>query len=151
MIYIKSDCRICWIVSCTKKKIWDFDKNAPKHVPACDAYKGSTFLKWLLFVKDMESKGNYIDWYIFSSKYGIIKPHKIIKNYDIHFIRNEDQAISEDKLIKKIKKQFSPKKYTGICFVGSDEYYKKLKDIFKKANIDLWWCEIVYEINIQPI
>ncbi|MBW9221704.1 hypothetical protein KKP97_01460 [Methanothermococcus sp. SCGC AD-155-C09] len=141
---------ICWIVSCTKKKIWDVDKDAPKHVPAYNAYKGSTFLKWLLFVKDKESKGEYIDWYIFSSKYGIIKPYKEIENYDMHFINNADQAISEDELIEKIKK-LSQKNYKDFYFIGSDEYYMKLKDIFKKEKIDLWWCEIVYEINIQPI
>ena len=37
---------VLFIVSCTRKKIWG-EKNAPKYVPAKEAYTGSTMRNWL--------------------------------------------------------------------------------------------------------
>ena len=122
-----------FIVSCTRKKIWDFDKNAPDKVPAKDAYKGSTFLKFLDLLNTIDS----VDWFVFSSKYGIIEPEHPIENYDIHFIKDRDKAISEEQLIKQIKGH-NIDKVENVYFVGSsDEYYEKLKRIFKKVNVRL--------------
>lgn len=43
---------ILFIITCTEKKIWA-EKDAPKYVPAKEAYTGSTMKKWL---KSEESK-----------------------------------------------------------------------------------------------
>ena len=127
-----------YIVSCTRKKIWDFDPNAPKKVLAKDAYKGSTFLKWLQYV---EQKNN-VKWYIFSSKYGIIEPEHPIENYDIYFVRDVDKAIPEDTIIEQIKKH-GIHKARNVYFVGSDDaYYDKLKRIFEKAGVKLHRFEL---------
>jgi len=123
-----------WIVSCTCRKIWDTNPNAPKKVPAKDAYKGSTFLKWLRYTTN---KQNTVAWYIFSSKYGIIEPEHPIENYNIHFIRNSDKAIPEDTIIEQIKKH-RIHKARNVYFVGSSNaYYDKLKRIFEKAGVKL--------------
>jgi len=128
-----------WIVSCTCKKIWDTNPNAPKKVPAKDAYKGSTFLKWLRYTAN---KQNTVAWYIFSSKYGIIEPEHLIENYNIHFIRNSDKAISEDTIIEQIKKH-GIHRARNVYFVGSSNaYYDKLKRIFEKAGVKLHRFEL---------
>ena len=122
-----------YIVSCTRKKYWDVYKaTEPKTLPAKDAYKGSTFLRWLQYVEQ-----NDVTWYIFSSKYGIIEPDYLIENYDIHFIRDSDKAIPEHMLLRQIIK-YGIHKAKNVYFVGSDDaYYDKLKRIFEKAGIVL--------------
>jgi len=150
-----------YIVSCTRKKYWDmFETTKPKMLPAKDAYKGSTFLRWLRWLQYIEQKNdvtwymddcntnnceagartvnplNHVKWYIFSSKYGIIEPDYLIENYDIHFIRDSDKAIPEHMLLRQIIK-YGIHKAKNVYFVGSDDYYDKLKRIFEKAGIVL--------------
>ena len=131
-----------FIVSCTRRKIWEVE-NAPKYVPAKDAYIGDTMRNWLRLD---ESKNNW--WIIFSSKYGFIEPDHPIKNYDIHFVRSPD-AISEDTLLRQILfHEFDGLKiadFKKIYFVGTDEYYRKLRLVFLRAGKELEKYEVSKE------
>jgi len=121
-----------FIVSCTKKKIWDI-LVSPKFVPAKDAYIGDHFKKWLR----SESSKKY-PWLVFSSKYGLIEPDHPIRNYDIELGR--EGSISEKTLLGQIIYHdfgFKVKDFKEVYFVGSLNYYNKLKEIFKCAGIDL--------------
>lgn len=125
---------ILFIVSCTRRKIWDV-KSAPKYVPAKDAYIGDTMKNWL---NSDESKTNR--WIIFSSKYGFIEPDHPIKNYDIHFVKSPE-AISEDTLLRQILFHefdgFKIADFKKIYFVGTDDYYRKLRLVFLRAGKEL--------------
>lgn len=124
-----------YIVSCTKRKIWDRDKDAPKYIPAKEAYIGETMRRWL-----SKGEASKYPWLIFSSKYGLIEPDHPIRDYDIHFIRDPG-AISEETILRQILYQeYNGKKitdYNEVYFVGSEEYYRKLKLIFLRAGIQL--------------
>lgn len=125
---------VLFIVTCIEKKIWA-EKDAPKYVPAKEAYTGSTMKKWLA---SEEEKKYY--WLIFSSKYGLIEPDHPIKNYDIHFIKSPG-AISEETLLRQILYQkfdgFKITDFGKIYFVGSRDYFIKLKTIFMRAGIEI--------------
>lgn len=121
-----------FIVSCTKKKIWDLQAS-PKFVPAKDAYIGDHFKKWL----NSENSKNF-PWLVFSSKYGLIEPDHPIKNYDIELGR--EGSISEKTLLGQIIYHdfgFKVKDFKEVYFVGSLNYYNKLKEIFECAGINL--------------
>ena len=131
---------VLFIVSCTKNKIWNEKEHVPKYVPAQKAYTGNIMKKWL------ESKEAKIyPWLIFSSKYGIIEPDHPIRNYDIHFIYDPG-AISEKTILRQIIYHefngFKVKDFKKVHFVGSQEYYRKLKLIFAKAGMELYKYEL---------
>lgn len=125
---------ILFIVTCTEKKIWA-KEDAQKYVPAEEAYIGSTMKRWL---KSEESK-NY-HWLIFSSKYGFIEPDHPIKKYDIHFIKDPG-AVSGETVLRQILHQefdgFKIVDFSRVYFVGSENYFRKLKSIFMRAGMEL--------------
>lgn len=135
----KVDSSKLFIISCTKLKIWDLRENR-KFVPAKEAYIGKTFKKWV----DSEQSKKCL-WIVFSSRYGFIDSDHPIKNYNLHFVRDGDYAISENFLIYQIENEyfechevkFKIKDIPNIYFIGSKEYYSKLKEIFKKCGIEL--------------
>jgi len=97
--------------------------------------RGSTMKKWL---KSEESKK--YPWLIFSSKYGFIEPDHPIKNYDIHFIEHPG-AISEETVLRQVLHQkfdgFKIVDFSRVYFVGSENYFRKLKSIFMRARMEL--------------
>ncbi len=125
---------VLFIVTCTEKKVWA-EKGAPKYVPAKEAYIGSTMKRWL----KSEGSKKY-PWLIFSSKYGFIEPDHPIKNYDIHFIKDPG-AISEETVLRQILHQefngFKIVDFDRVYFVGSENYFRKLKSIFMRAGMEL--------------
>jgi|Deesub1362B_J571_1020462.scaffolds.fasta_scaffold00363_16 tetratricopeptide (TPR) repeat protein len=125
---------ILYIVTCTEKKIWA-EEDAPKYVPAKEAYIGSTMKKWL-----KSEKAKKYPWLIFSSKYGFIEPDHPIKNYDIHFIEHPG-AVSEETILRQILHQkfdgFKIVDFNKVYFVGSENYFRKLKSIFMRAGMEL--------------
>jgi len=122
-----------FIVSCTREKIWKKDPNAPKYVPAKEAYVGEHFRKWL----NREDSRIY-NWLVFSSRYGLIEPDHPIKNYDIEF--GGKGSISEKTLINQVLYHdfgFKVKDFSDVYFVGLEGYYIKLKEIFETIGINL--------------
>ena len=126
---------VIFIVSCTREKIWNKNTNAEKYVPAKEAYTGDIMRKWLASEEAKKYK-----WLIFSSKYGFIEPDHPIKNYDIHFTKDPG-AISEETLRRQILYHefdgFRIKDFKKVYFVGSREYYIKLKLIFKSVDMEI--------------
>jgi hypothetical protein len=112
----------------------------PKYVPAREAYTGQYMKDWL---NSDESKK--YPWLVFSSKYGIIEPDHPIRNYDIHFIWHPG-AISEKTILRQILFQefngLEIKNFDIVYFVGSLEYYRKLKQVFAKAGMELHYYEL---------
>ncbi len=132
--------KVLFIVTCTKSKVWTEGKDVPKYVPAKEAYTGQYMKDWL---NSDESKR--YPWLVFSSKYGIIEPDHPIRNYDIHFIRHPG-AISETTILRQILFQefdgLEIKNFDIVYFVGSLEYYRKLKQVFAKAGMELHYYEL---------
>ena len=65
------------IVPCTEQKIWRDRPDAPREVPAKDAYTKSVFKKWKNYAEQSGAP-----WFILSTQYGLIKPDKCIENYN---------------------------------------------------------------------
>lgn len=129
------DEKVLFIVSCTKSKIWD-NGESRKLVPAKEAYTGFTMRVWLML-----DESKRFPWVIFSSKYGFIDPNQPIENYNIHFVKNRDKAVSEETLKEQIKhnefkyrgSKFRISDFDKVYFIGSREYYDELKQIFDKS------------------
>jgi len=137
-----------FIVSCSAKKIWQYDPSAPDFVPAKYAYRGRKFIKFLRWAeeKNIECKGFY--WVILSGKYGFIEPWHPISRYDVklgcekyypisdetlknqvlqkRWWRNPDGRLNEIRLIE----------FKNIIAVNCNEKYLcKIKECFPNAKI----------------
>ena len=117
-----------FIISCTKKKIWDVNPNAPKKVKAKDAYIGNLFK----LAKELVTKLN-ASWWIISAKYGILAPNEEIENYNIH--------IKQSKLTPEIiKKQLIEKgivNYKRIIILASTKYCELIEKAAKELGISV--------------
>lgn len=69
------------IVPCTREKIWceksKSGQDVSDEVPAKKAYTKPVFEKWKNYAEQSGAP-----WFILSTQYGLIKPDKLIKNYD---------------------------------------------------------------------
>jgi hypothetical protein len=92
------------IVPCTREKVWDINPFAGE-VAAKDAYIKSAFLKWRRFA---ESSGS--QWFILSTKYGLLRPDQLIEEYEVPISR----AVGDRTLLKRLKEQ-------GVTF-GLDKF-----------------------------
>lgn len=81
------------IVPCTGEKIWDDRPDAPREVPAKDAYTKPVFTKWKNYAEQSGAP-----WFILSTKYGLIEPDKSIENYDIRVSDVKDKKTFKDRL-----------------------------------------------------
>jgi len=91
-----------FIVSCSAKKIWQYDPSAPDFVPAKYAYRGRKFLKFLKWAeeKNIECKG--FSWMILSGKYGFIEPWHPISRYDVKLGCKKYHPISDETLKNQV-------------------------------------------------
>ncbi len=74
---------ILFVVSCTKKKIWEVSPSAPEFVPARYAYVGDSFVEFLKWAEESQLERRGFRWMILSGKYGFIEPWHPIGYYDI--------------------------------------------------------------------
>lgn len=89
------------IVSCTKKKVWEFIPGAPDFVPARYAYWGGGFKKFLRQAEDEQIEKMGFCWIILSAKYGFIEPWHPIMRYDEKFADEKYYSISTESLCKQ--------------------------------------------------
>jgi len=154
----ESDEKVLFIVSCTKSKIWD-NGESRKLVPAKEAYTGFTMRVWLML-----DESKRFPWVIFSSKYGFIDPNQPIENYNIHFVKNRDKAVSEEALKEQIKhnefkyrgSKFRISDFDKVYFIGSREYYDELKQMFDKIGLRFerypkWIALEKWKTNVEKI
>ena len=146
----KKEGGILFIISCTKKKIWDENQSADPYVPAKEAYKGNSFQKWL---KSEESNNN---WLILSAKYGFIEPEHPIGNYDVTFDREESGPISDETLRRQVLYQERLgrplRSFSKIYVIGRSIYFKKVKKAFEGTGAEVLRYNFATEDcdNIDP-
>ena len=70
------------IIQCVQTKIWDKNRNAPRLVPAKDAYVSPYFRKMRAFAEKYGKR-----WGVLSGKYGFLLPETKIENYNATFSR----------------------------------------------------------------
>ena len=92
-----------FIVSCTKKKIWDLSPSAPEYVPARYAYKGSSFLSFIQWVDEHQLERRGFKWMILSGKYGFIEPWHPISYYDIPIDDESYFPVTKDFLKNQVR------------------------------------------------
>jgi len=115
-----------YVVSCTKRKIWDDNPATPKNVRAANAYRGTRFLKWLESPKS--------PWIILSAKYGLIDPRHWITNYNVTF--GSGGEISDRELNLQGRDWFFAQTPDDICAVNCDPIYvEKIKRAFPNMVI----------------
>ncbi len=121
-----------FVVNCTKLKIWEVAKRlgykAPDKVPAILAYRGRTFLEFLVLLNRIENlTKRKIYWVVLSAKYGFLLPHDLISDYNVTF--GQYGSISIDELIKQAKsKKVNGKNLTSFkrvyVYTESNNYYE---------------------------
>jgi len=117
------------IVSCTKKKIWDVDPNAPEYVAAKDAYVGALFKKGVEY-----ATRNGYPYLIISAKYGLLRPTDKIRNYDVK-IGDKDSITAET--IREQAEKLGITKYQKIIVLVSTKYCEILREALKNTNITI--------------
>ncbi|WGI17143.1 DUF6884 domain-containing protein [Methanonatronarchaeum sp. AMET-Sl] len=132
----KSSDDVLYIVSCTKTKIWDEEPDAPRFVPAKDAYRGSSFSS---AKKKLGNKGD-AKWVVLSARYGFIEPEHPISNYDVKFGDLNSGPVSETTLKQQARnqKRFEENKplsdFHEIYVLGNKVYKRKTKDAFEGTD-----------------
>jgi len=127
------------VVSCTKRKIWDVEKDEKRtYVPAEEAYRGDDFIWWCSIAPKVKCR-----WLILSAKYGFIEPDHPISNYDVTFSDPHTGPISDESLIHQVKYQtrwkdnIPLKSFKKVFVFGSDIYYFKVKLAFSSAKAEV--------------
>ncbi|MHA1723081.1 MAG: DUF6884 domain-containing protein [Candidatus Baldrarchaeia archaeon] len=144
---------ILFVVSCTKRKIWDENPEAPEYVSAKDAYVGDTFKEWLTI------KPSFGRWIILSAKYGFIEPEHPISRYNVTFDDEATGPISEASLVNQVLFQNRWKDgkrlrdFNMIVVFGSETYYNKVCKAFSqtRAQVLKWeeWIESKYKTKLD--
>jgi len=128
-----------YIVSCTKTKIWDQDPDAPKYVPAKDAYLGHKMKEWLQSQHYRQARY----WLILSAKYGFIEPDQPIPYYDVTFGDDTTGPLSLDSLRAQVECQrfgqsgWRPTDFGRVEVWGSDLYYKIVCSAFMRTPLQV--------------
>src|SRR5687767_11533779 len=65
------------IVPCTQEKVWDLRRDAGA-VAAKDAYTKAAFSAWRQYAEQSGA-----EWFVLSTKYGLIHPDKLITPYNV--------------------------------------------------------------------
>lgn len=134
-----------FVVSCTKRKIWDEDPDAPPYVPARNAYCGETFIKAMHFLEQNKMEARGFRWIILSAKYGFIEPWHPIGDYDVTFHNEETGPISDDTLYSQVmhQKRWSNvrlKDFRVVCCFCSQTYTDKVKKSFRDTGARIIDC-----------
>ncbi len=112
------------ILSCSQKKV----KN-PTLLPAIERYDGPSYrvLRKIIYSSNYN---NSLDIAIISAKYGLLRPNENIEDYDLKMNQEIAKSI-KNKVIQKLRRQISNKKYENIFInLGSD--YKLSIDGFDR-------------------
>lgn len=134
--------KVLFIVSCTRRKIWDELSNTPVFVPARFAYKGGTFKKFLLWAEQNHLEERGFRWLILSAKYGFIEPWHPICNYNITFNDEETGPITDDSLYNQAMYQcrwnnIKLRDFRKVIFFGDPTYKDKVCVAFKDIQIKI--------------
>ncbi len=125
------------VVSCGKKKIWDVNKNAPKRVPAKNAYIGMLTRLAIRYAEKFYPGR----WVILSAKYGFLLPDEEIEYYDVELVKVTRQYVEmlKKQIVEKGLDKFSKvvvlggKKYVQACILAFDN--KVVVDLFSGLGL----------------
>ena len=119
------------VIPCSKTK--KFKKN--EFLQAQVAYNGTTFN----YSKNicLKEKNNFI---IFSAKYGLIYPEKLIENYNISFNNKEDRCVSYNIIDNQFQDMILGEYDNIMSFCGNNynKYLFKLCKEYKIVIIDFF-------------
>jgi len=126
------------IATCGAKKIWSVNPNAPKHVPAKEAYVGPLARKTIEYAQTFHP-GNYV---ILSAKYGFLLPDEKISDYDAYCNKNPVITIPELKkqAAEKTVNGIALKDYDKVVVIGSSCYCNWAKKVFGEKKVE---CPLV--------
>jgi len=128
----KPDDSVLDVVTCTKEKIWDREPEAPRFVPAKDAYRGEEMLSWLA-----SGMVNRVRWLILSARYGFIEPEQPISNYDVTFSDADTGPVTTSTLVAQVAHQVRwadavpLRQFRRVKVLGSQTYVDKVRAAFE--------------------
>lgn len=126
------------IIQCVKSKIWDFDKNAPRFVPAKDAYVSNYFKKMWDFAQRCGKR-----WCVLSGKYGFALSETKIENYDATFVNLKTNPITVQEIKNLLEKDENLKKGLGLnsinscAILGGKKYVKVAREVLADYQIEV--------------
>ena len=129
-----------FIVSCTKEKIWEYEKDAQNFICAKKAYRGEDFIYFLNLITKYDLENKNFNWIIFSGKYGFIEPEHPIAYYDVYLGNPNQYPISLETLQNQARQM--------RWWRDNRNNFKKIKLInFKK--IVCVNCDLIYIKSIK--
>lgn len=88
------------MVACVSEKVWDNDPEATKLTPAGVAYTST------LFRKSRDYAQRYGEaWLVFSAKYGFMRPHELIENYNETFKNGGPNLVTVERLREQVSEK----------------------------------------------
>ena len=137
-----------FIVSCSAKKIWQYDPTAPDFVPAKYAYKGRKFRSFLRWAEKEKIEQKGFSWVILSGKYGFIEPWHPISRYNVKLSCKSSYPISVETLKNQVYQKRWWRKQNGqlneirlgdfkniIAVNCNKEYLCRIRECFPNAKI----------------
>lgn len=124
------------VVECSKSKIWDQNTDAPRFVPARDAYQGEAIRNWRADTRSSTDR-----WLVLSARYGFIDADQPIENYDVTFSNTGTGPITKDALRAQVLGQtrWSDKmpigRFRRVVVHGGEHYVKNVRAAFVDAEI----------------
>jgi len=122
------------IATCGAKKIWSVDPNAPKYVPAKDAYVGPLSRKTIEYAQTFHPE-SYV---ILSAKYGFLLPDEKISDYDAYCSKNPAITIPELKkqAVEKKVNGIALKDYDRVVIIGGSCYCNWAREVFGEDKVE---------------
>lgn len=119
------------MVACVSEKVWDNDPEATKLTPAGVAYT-STLLR-----KSRDYAQRYGEaWLVFSAKYGFMRPHELIENYNETFKNGGPNLVT----VERLREQVSEKAlhlFSRIIVLGGRAYVDRVRLAFGGQNVQI--------------
>ena len=116
------------ILACSKEK-----KKVPGKIPAIERYEGFFFK----IAKKMMREGKFpssVDILIISAKYGLLKPHELIENYDLKMDKRRAMELKGE-ILRELKEEIEKNNYDEIFVCVGKEYIMSIKGIERFARV----------------
>jgi hypothetical protein len=119
------------MVACVSEKVWDNDPEATKLTPAGVAYTST------LFRKSRDYAQRYGEaWLVFSAKYGFMRPHELIENYNETFKNGGPNLVT----VERLREQVSEKAlhlFSRIIVLGGRAHVDRVRLAFGGQNVQI--------------
>ncbi|MGE0816172.1 MAG: N-glycosylase/DNA lyase [Vicinamibacterales bacterium] len=120
------------IIECSRSKIWSESNDAPRFVPAREAYLGDAMKAWL---RDPRSATHR--WLVLSARYGFIDPDQPVEHYNVTFGDVRTGPVSMETLTAQVRQQcrwqdsIPLRRFSRVVVHGHANYIRAVRAAFR--------------------